>query len=308
MLDRVRKQFRDNSIDYVESKFRYELEIPEGAVKQKTEEYEFTSSKKGFQRFRTPEIKKLVYELETLEESEKEERYNFVCFLFKQFHENYQVWDSFVSILAELDCLCSLSLVSFFSSGVMCRPELSKVSDHNAYIELKDARHPCLCLMGVNFIPNDISMGRYNPEEELNQTLMLLTGPNMGGKSTVLRMACVIAIIAQIGCYVPASMCRMSLVDRIFTRIGASDKLMEGKSTFFIEMEETCNAVKYSTSHSLIIMVSAAAALAVAPQQPHCSSRLRKLGGRGSRELAATAALQRSQANFLCFALFCCTG
>ena len=73
---------------------------------------------------------------------------------------------------------------------------------------------------------------------------MLLTGPNMGGKSTCLRMCCIAIIMAQIGCYVPAKVCKMSIVDRIFTRIGASDKLMDGKSTFFIEMEETSNAVK----------------------------------------------------------------
>ena len=76
----------------------------------------------------------------------------------------------------------------------------------------------------------------------------------MGGKSTILRMACIISMIAQIGCYVPAKICRMTIVDRIFTRIGASDKLMEGKSTFFIEMEETFNAVMHSSPNSLVIM------------------------------------------------------
>ena len=76
----------------------------------------------------------------------------------------------------------------------------------------------------------------------------------MGGKSTVLRMTCILAIIAQLGCYVPAKICRMSIVDKIFTRIGASDKLLEGKSTFYLEMEETYVALKEGTKRSLIII------------------------------------------------------
>ena len=83
---------------------------------------------------------------------------------------------------------------------------------------------------------------------------MLLTGSNMGGKSTVLRMSCLAAIIAQMGCYVPAKSCRLSVVDRVFTRIGASDHLLQGKSTFFIEMEETSNIVKLATRNSLCIL------------------------------------------------------
>lgn len=83
---------------------------------------------------------------------------------------------------------------------------------------------------------------------------MLLTGPNMGGKSTILRTVCTLAILAQIGCYVPAEMYDCDLVDRIFTRIGASDKLELGKSTFFIEMEETKSVLEHATSRSLAII------------------------------------------------------
>ena len=81
-----------------------------------------------------------------------------------------------------------------------------------------------------------------------------MTGPNMGGKSTLLRQVCIAVIFAQIGCYVPAKYCKMTLVDRIFTRIGAMDKLIEGKSTFYIEMEETKNILENATINSLIIM------------------------------------------------------
>lgn len=83
---------------------------------------------------------------------------------------------------------------------------------------------------------------------------MLLTGPNMGGKSTILRTVCTLAILAQVGCYVPADQYQCELVDRIFTRIGASDKLELGKSTFFIEMEETKNVLEHATPKSLAII------------------------------------------------------
>lgn len=83
---------------------------------------------------------------------------------------------------------------------------------------------------------------------------MLLTGPNMGGKSTILRTACCLAILAQVGCYVPAEDYNCEVIDRIFTRIGASDKLELGKSTFFIEMEETKSVIEHGSSRSLAIM------------------------------------------------------
>ena len=102
-------------------------------------------------------------------------------------------------------------------------------------------RTPC-------FVPNDITLGKDG------KSLIVITGPNMGGKSTLLRQVCTAAIFAQIGCYVPARSCVMTIVDRIFTRIGANDKLLEGKSTFYVEMEETKNIIDNATINSLIIM------------------------------------------------------
>ena len=89
-------------------------------------------------------------------------------------------------------------------------------------------------------------------EKEAN--FLLITGPNMGGKSTYLRQTCIAAIMAQIGCFVPAEKCEMSVVDRVFTRIGASDRILENKSTFFVEMEETSNIIKQATKRSLVII------------------------------------------------------
>ena len=134
----------------------------------------------------------------------------------------------------------------------MCRPEIYPAND-KVFMEVRDMRHPCICMQKSNFVPNDILIGDVEQSGQ-NKNVILLTGPNMGGKSTILRQACIAAVLAQIGCYVPARECRLSVVDRIFTRIGASDKLLEGKSTFYIEMEETLNILKYGTMNSLAIV------------------------------------------------------
>ncbi|KRX06428.1 P-loop containing nucleoside triphosphate hydrolase [Pseudocohnilembus persalinus] len=252
-LKQIQKQFGDKNISYDHSKFKYQLEIPEHLVKgnKKPQNFEFTSGKKGMQRFHTPEIKELLEQLDEAEEEQKNQLALFAQFIFKQFQENYKIWDALISILAELDCLCSLSLTSFYAEGTMTRPKIIDPQGKQPFLRIKNARHPCLQRLGVNFIPNDIVLGCDNNQDK---SLMLLTGPNMGGKSTALRMSCIIAILAQIGCYVPATECEFTVVDRIFTRIGASDRLVEGKSTFYIEMEEALNSVRYGTQNSLVIM------------------------------------------------------
>lgn len=94
-------------------------------------------------------------------------------------------------------------------------------------------RHPCIeSNLEADFIPNDLALGTdSNPSR-----VLLLSGPNMGGKSTLLRQTCMIAILAQIGCFVPAEDCRLTPIDRIFTRLGATDKILLGQSTFFVEV------------------------------------------------------------------------
>ena len=103
---------------------------------------------------------------------------------------------------------------------------------------------------GKKFIPNDTVIN----DPGSNDLVLLVTGPNMGGKSTLLRQTCLAVILAQIGCYVPAKKCVLTPTDRIFTRLGASDRILEGKSTFFVEMEETNNILKFGTFKSLAIV------------------------------------------------------
>lgn len=155
-----------------------------------------------------------------------------------------------MSILSEVDCLISLAITSGCSEVQMTRPELIPEVDDCSIFDIKAMVHPCVRLSsGKNFIPNDtlISPGA-------GQGLLLVTGPNMGGKSTLLRQNCIAAIMAQVGCYVPCESFRLTPVDRIFTRLGASDRILEGKSTFFVEMEETKNVIQFATHRSLAIL------------------------------------------------------
>ena len=131
----------------------------------------------------------------------------------------------------------------------MCKPRILSLEETKGepVLNIEGVRHPCVAAQ-KKFIPNTVRMGGQDPLAKL------ITGPNMGGKSTLLRSTCLAVIMAQVGCFVPADVCEMTVVDRIFTRIGASDRILENKSTFFVEMEETKTLVEQATQHSLVIV------------------------------------------------------
>ena len=252
ILQREKKRLKCAIIQYSHTKnYRYELEIPESYVKNnRPEGYILTTSKKGYLRFHTKEILENVEKLEEVEERLKEATKNLNLEVFKQFYSNHKLINIFINSVAEIDCLTTFAYISTVEHDKYSRPQFIDISENNGYpyLELRSCIHPCLVERTTNFIDNDVILG------ENGKSLIVMTGPNMGGKSTLLRQVCVAAIIAQIGCYVPAKFCKMTIVDRIFTRIGASDKLIEGKSTFYIEMEETKNILENATINSLIIM------------------------------------------------------
>ena len=146
--------------------------------------------------------------------------------------------------IAEIDVLCSLSEVAQYHRH--CRPNL----DHSNGFFVIDGRHPVLeqTLTDVKFVPNDTTL---DPE---TARLQILTGPNMAGKSTYIRQIALIAVMAQIGAYVPAESATIGLVDRIFCRVGASDDLSRGQSTFMVEMSETALILNHATDRSLVIL------------------------------------------------------
>ncbi|KAM5293111.1 DNA mismatch repair protein Msh6 isoform 10-T10 [Ctenodactylus gundi] len=238
---------------------RYQLEIPDNFTAcNLPEEYELKSTKKGCKRYWTKTIEKKLANLMNAEERRDVSLKECMQRLFHNFDKNYKDWQRAVECIAVLDALLCLANYSQGGDGPMCRPEMLLPGEDTApFLELKGSRHPCITktFFGDDFIPNDILIGC---EEEQGHSgtayCVLVTGPNMGGKSTLIRQAGLLAVMAQVGCYVPAEVCRLTPVDRVFTRLGASDRIMSGESTFFVELSETASILTHATAHSLVLM------------------------------------------------------
>ncbi|KAL2556591.1 DNA mismatch repair protein MSH6 [Forsythia ovata] len=254
-LKEQRKLLGDASINYVTvGKDSYLLEVPESLCHSISQEYELRSSKKGFFRYWTPVIKNLIGKLSQAE-SEKESKLKTILQrLIGKFCEHHNKWRQLISTISELDVLISLSIASEYYEGPMCRPIISPVSspDEVPCLIAKNLGHPVLrsdTLGKGTFVTNDVSLGG---SAEAN--FILLTGPNMGGKSTLLRQVCLAVILAQIGADVPAERFELSPVDRIFVRMGAKDQIMAGHSTFLTELLETASMLSAATRNSLVTL------------------------------------------------------
>jgi DNA mismatch repair protein MutS len=228
------------------SVFGYYLEVTKPNLHLVPADFERKQTLVNAERFTTPELKQ--YETKVLEAEEKiveiERR------LFSELRaaiaaEAKRIRQTSLA-LAEADVL--LSLANIAAERGYARPTL----DDCGIIELVEARHPVVeqQVMGgaERFVPNDLLL---NPQSDL---IVLLTGPNMGGKSTYLRQTALIVIMAQLGSFVPARAARIGIVDRIFTRIGASDNLARGRSTFMVEMTETAAILNTATPRSLVLL------------------------------------------------------
>ena len=147
-------------------------------------------------------------------------------------------------IIATLDCLCSLATVAEDQNYV--RPEV----DNSGVLDIKDGCHPVIekILPSGSFVQNDTYL------DKAENRLAIITGPNMAGKSTYMRQVALITLMAQVGSFVPASYARIGVVDKIFTRVGASDDLSMGQSTFMVEMMEVAQILKEATANSLVIL------------------------------------------------------
>ncbi|KAF9438134.1 DNA mismatch repair protein msh6 [Entomortierella beljakovae] len=198
-------------------------------------------------RYYNPELTILVTQLQEARETKTAIMKELQGRLYAKFDENYKDWLKAVKIIAEIDCLCSLSKSSSALGSPACRPEF--VDSEKSVLELEGLRHPCVIPgIATDFIPNDTVLGGET------SNLILLTGPNMGGKSTLLRQTCVAIIMAQLGCYVPAEKCTLTPFDRIFTRIGANDNILAGQSTFMVELSETSKILAEATERSMVIL------------------------------------------------------
>ena len=213
------------------------------------------SQKKGFKRFYTSEIKEIKDQYNEAKAQTEEALKQAANRLFARFSTHFPLWKRAVSAAAELDCLISLAKVS--AGPGMCRPRL--VDQPGPFLKISGGVNPCVAhsLAGRDAIPNDITIGSEAgaaDDEAEAPKMLLVTGPNMGGKSTLLRQACLSVLLAQLGCHVPADACALSPVDRIFTRVGANDAIMAGLSTFRVELDETALILKHATEKSLVIL------------------------------------------------------
>ena len=242
-LKTVRSKLKD--AQYVTVKYKNEIEV--GAASELPGSAEITSSRKGFVRFQTAAVRELVARRDAAEQKLKDLLYPFMATLFAAVNEHRVVFASLVARVAHVDCLLALARIGNQPGWV--RPVFGG-NEGSSTISLSQSRHPIqehlLLASGGEFVPNDIS---------LQQSVLLVTGANMGGKSTILRQVCLNVILAQMGSFVPAASCRISKpVDRIFTRIGASDNILEGKSTFLTELEETAVLLREGTERSLAVI------------------------------------------------------
>ena len=224
--------------------FGYYIEISKGAIKELKEEYGYERKQtlSNCERFITP----LLKEKEALILGAEEKIINLEYDLFTDIRDTIKKYIKDIQTLAhtlsEIDVLSSLAVVAEENNYI--KPILNE----DNIIDIKDARHPVIekVLKDKDFVSNDILMDK-------DDTIMLITGPNMAGKSTYMRQMAIIAIMAQIGSFVPASYANIPIFDKIFTRIGASDDLVSGESTFMVEMMEANAAIENATKNSLIL-------------------------------------------------------
>ena len=227
--------------------FGYYLEISKANLHLAPSDYERKQTLVNAERFTTPELKE--YEAKVLDAQEKMveiERRLFAEIRTAIAAEARRIRQTALA-LAEIDVLASFA--SLAANCNYCRPLLNDSSD----IEIVDGRHPVIEQIEIagtaeRFVSNDLYLNG------TTHSILLITGPNMGGKSTYLRQAALIVLMAQMGSFVPARSARLGLVDRIFTRIGAADNLARGRSTFMVEMTETAAILNTATQRSLILL------------------------------------------------------
>ena len=271
----LKQQKKDTGISDIKyfstNKDRYQLEIPIKESSLVPQSWASKSQKKTHRRYWTPFIQDKLKALMTAEKDLVEAQNDTMRLMFEHFDQRKYIWNYLIECVSSLDALISLALVS--SSPDYTWPEIrNRQSNEEApYLVIEKGRHPMLeyafsCVSNKSFIPNSVSLGSKPivseantcPNNDLcterNSRLLLLTGPNMGGKSTLLRQSCLLVIMAQMGMKVPADSMCMSTVDKIFTRIGASDSILSAQSTFFVELAETAYIMQESTENSLCIL------------------------------------------------------
>ena len=224
--------------------FGYYIEVSKSFMEQVPAHYIRKQTLANCERYITQELKELEEQVLTAKDRLTALEYQ----IFTQLREFLAKQSGRVQLtaaaVAAVDALCSLATVA--AQRGYCRPEMTL----NDEIFITDGRHPVVeqVLKDTLFVPNDTALG------SADNRVCIITGPNMAGKSTYMRQVALIVLMAQMGSFVPARSARIGIVDRVFTRIGASDDLASGQSTFMVEMAEVASILKYATARSLLIL------------------------------------------------------
>jgi DNA mismatch repair protein MutS len=230
------------------SVFGYYLEVTKANAKSVPADYERKQTLVNAERFTTPELKEYETKILTAQERSGEIERRIFAELRRQLLEAAGRMRETARKVAEIDLLACFAHLTALRGWVKPQVEESGV------LEFVQARHPVVERRleesgGGRFVPNSSFL-----DADAGPAVLLITGPNMGGKSTYLRMAALLVVMAQMGCFVPAERMRLGLVDRIYTRIGASDNVARGRSTFMVEMTETAAILNTATNRSLVLL------------------------------------------------------
>lgn len=263
LLDAKKVELKCKTLKFTDiGKEIYQMEAPK-SVKVPSS-WRQMSATKDVKRWWFGELTDLVRELQEAEETHSQLVKEVALRFFRKFDTDYETWLKAIRIVAHLDCLVSLAKASSSLGLPSCRPNF--IDEDRSIVEFEELRHPCMINTVDDFIPNDIKLG--GEQAKIN----LLTGANAAGKSTILRMvslnaypeklnftlthsqSCIAVIMAQIGCFVPATSARLTPVDRIMSRLGANDNIFAAQSTFFVELSETKKILSEATPRSLVIL------------------------------------------------------
>ena len=223
--------------------FGYYIDVTKPNLDMVPEHYIRKQTLRNSERFITPELKEQEAKVLNAEDRIQTLEYELFCQIRDQVSKYTETVQKIGAALAMIDVLANFAYVA--SKHNYVKPTVASVDE----IVIRDGRHPVVeqLFTQEGFVPNDTLL---NCDDE---QLHIITGPNMSGKSTYLRQTALIVLMAQVGCFVPASAAKIGLVDRIFTRVGASDNLVMGQSTFLVEMNETANILNNATRNSLVI-------------------------------------------------------
>ncbi|XP_064107017.1 DNA mismatch repair protein Msh3-like [Macrobrachium nipponense] len=232
------------------SGLEYLVEVKNAQLKAVPKDWNKINTTKACCRFRPPEVEKLFTELQILREELQAECHSAWLQVLDSFSEHYQQHRQAVRFLATIDVLIALANVA--KSHGFCRPKIHASDGENCgFLHISGGKHPVISQLKYGeeqYVSNDTNL------KGDGQRVMLVTGPNMGGKSCYMRQVALIALMSQIGSYVPADSVKMSILDAIYTRMGAADEIYSGRSTFMVEVGETADIMREATSHSLVIL------------------------------------------------------